>query len=110
MFLCKHRLKETEGNKSIRTSEYVDKEKKERKKERTQIYKWKSVTEGTENANNDNHGISSRSSSSSRCDGQCDVRVDGLACGRCYAYIPYFSIDNAHLMYNAHPKLFRHSY
>ena len=25
-------------------------------------------------------------------------------------HIPYFSIDNAHLMYNAHPKLFRHSF
>jgi hypothetical protein len=25
-------------------------------------------------------------------------------------YIPYFSGDNAHLMYNAHPKLFRISY
>ena len=24
--------------------------------------------------------------------------------------IPYFSIDNAHLKYNAHPKLFRHSF
>jgi len=24
--------------------------------------------------------------------------------------IPYFSIDNAHLMYNGHPKLFRHSF
>jgi hypothetical protein len=24
--------------------------------------------------------------------------------------IPYFSIDNAHLMYNTHPKLFRHSF
>jgi hypothetical protein len=24
--------------------------------------------------------------------------------------IPYFSIDNAHLMYNANPKLFRHSF
>ena len=24
--------------------------------------------------------------------------------------VPYFSIDNAHLMYNAHPKLFRHSF
>ena len=24
--------------------------------------------------------------------------------------IPHFSIDNAHLMYNAHPKLFRHSF
>ena len=24
--------------------------------------------------------------------------------------IPYFSIDNAHLMCNAHPKLFRHSF
>jgi hypothetical protein len=24
--------------------------------------------------------------------------------------IPYFSIDNAHLMYNAHLKLFRHSF
>ena len=23
-------------------------------------------------------------------------------------HLPYFSIDNAHLMYNAHPKLFRH--
>jgi len=23
--------------------------------------------------------------------------------------VPYFSIDNAHLMYNAHPKVFRHS-
>jgi len=23
-----------------------------------------------------------------------------------YNYIPYFSIGNAHLMYNAHPKLF----
>jgi len=21
-------------------------------------------------------------------------------------YVPYFSIDNAHLMYNAHPKFF----
>ena len=25
-------------------------------------------------------------------------------------FIPYFSIDNAYLMYNAHPKLFRHSF
>jgi hypothetical protein len=25
-------------------------------------------------------------------------------------HLPYFSIDNAHLMYNAHPKLFRHSF
>ena len=25
-------------------------------------------------------------------------------------YLPYFSIDNAHLKYNAHPKLFRHSF
>ena len=25
-------------------------------------------------------------------------------------YILYFSIDKAHLMYNAHPKLFRHSF
>ena len=24
--------------------------------------------------------------------------------------LPYFSIDNAHLMYNAHPKSFRHSF
>jgi hypothetical protein len=24
--------------------------------------------------------------------------------------LPYFSIDNAHLMYNAHPKLFLHSF
>jgi hypothetical protein len=24
--------------------------------------------------------------------------------------LPYFSIDNAQLMYNAHPKLFRHSF
>jgi hypothetical protein len=24
--------------------------------------------------------------------------------------LPYFSIDNAHLIYNAHPKLFRHSF
>jgi hypothetical protein len=24
--------------------------------------------------------------------------------------VPYFSIDKAHLMYNAHPKLFRHSF
>jgi hypothetical protein len=24
--------------------------------------------------------------------------------------LPYFSIDNAHLMYNAHPKLFRHCF
>ena len=24
--------------------------------------------------------------------------------------LPYFSIDNLHLMYNAHPKLFRHSF
>ena len=24
--------------------------------------------------------------------------------------LPYFSIDNADLMYNAHPKLFRHSF
>ena len=28
----------------------------------------------------------------------------------CIKEIPYFSIDNAHLMYNAHPKLFRHSF
>jgi hypothetical protein len=28
----------------------------------------------------------------------------------CQHKIPYFSIDNAHLMYNAHPKLFRHSF
>jgi hypothetical protein len=25
-------------------------------------------------------------------------------------HIPYFLVDNAHLMYNAHPKLFRHSF
>ena len=24
--------------------------------------------------------------------------------------IPYLSIDNAHLMYNVHPKLFQHSF
>jgi hypothetical protein len=24
--------------------------------------------------------------------------------------IPYFSIDNAHLVYNTHPILFRHSF
>ena len=24
--------------------------------------------------------------------------------------VPYFSIDKAHVMYNAHPKLFRHSF
>jgi hypothetical protein len=24
--------------------------------------------------------------------------------------VPYFSIDNGHLMYNAHPKRFRHSF
>ena len=29
--------------------------------------------------------------------------VDGIV-------LPYFSIDNAHLMYNAHTKLFRHSF
>jgi hypothetical protein len=28
----------------------------------------------------------------------------------CINYIQYFSIDNAHLMYNAHPRLFRHSF
>jgi hypothetical protein len=28
----------------------------------------------------------------------------------CIYKIPYFSIDNAHLMYNPHPKLFRHSF
>jgi hypothetical protein len=27
-----------------------------------------------------------------------------------HTHIPYFSIDNAHLMYNTHPKLFRHSF
>jgi hypothetical protein len=27
-----------------------------------------------------------------------------------YIYIPYFLVDNAHLMYNAQPKLFRHSF
>ena len=27
-----------------------------------------------------------------------------------YKIIPYFSIDNAHVMYNAHPKIFRHSF
>jgi len=27
-----------------------------------------------------------------------------------YIYTPYFSIDNAHLIYNAHPKRFRHSF
>ena len=32
MFLCKHRLKETERNMSIRTSEYVDIVKKKKKK------------------------------------------------------------------------------
>ena len=32
MFLCKHRLKETERNMSIRTSEYVDIVKKKEKK------------------------------------------------------------------------------
>jgi hypothetical protein len=26
------------------------------------------------------------------------------------SYLPYFSIDNAHPRYNAHPKLFRHSF
>ena len=35
-------------------------------------------------------------------------------CAQCVRYtkykLPYFSIDNAHLMYNAHPKLFRHSF
>jgi hypothetical protein len=25
-------------------------------------------------------------------------------------HLSYFSIDNAHLLYNAHPKLFRHSF
>jgi hypothetical protein len=25
-------------------------------------------------------------------------------------HLPYFSIDNAHLMYNVHPKLFRYSF
>ena len=29
---------------------------------------------------------------------------------RTFASQTYFSIDNAHLMYNAHPKLFRHSF
>lgn len=52
MFLCKHRLKETEGNKSVRTSEYVDKEKRSGEKKR-QFCTWESVTKGTENANND---------------------------------------------------------
>jgi len=27
-----------------------------------------------------------------------------------HSTLPYFSIDNTHLMYNAHPKLFRHSF
>jgi hypothetical protein len=27
-----------------------------------------------------------------------------------FSKLPYFSIDNANLMYNAHPKLFRHSF
>jgi hypothetical protein len=32
-------------------------------------------------------------------------------CGTCTKIIiPYFSIDKAHLMYNAHPRLFRHSF
>jgi hypothetical protein len=33
---------------------------------------------------------------------QCNVRHTSI--------VPYFSIDNAHLMYNAHPKFFRHSF
>jgi len=28
------------------------------------------------------------------------------ACSMDGKFVPYFSIDNAHLMYNAHPKLF----
>jgi hypothetical protein len=28
----------------------------------------------------------------------------------CYIQVPYFSIDDAHLMYNAHPKIFRRSF
>ena len=27
-----------------------------------------------------------------------------------FFHVPYFSVDNTHLMYNAHPKLFRHSF
>jgi len=27
-----------------------------------------------------------------------------------FLLLSYFSIDNAHLIYNAHPKLFRHSF
>jgi hypothetical protein len=36
-------------------------------------------------------------------EGAVNVGVDGRK-------IPYFTIDNAHLMYKAHPKLFRHSF
>ena len=36
---------------------------------------------------------------------ETELRLHTLA-----TILPYFSIDNAHLMYNAHPKLFRHSF
>ena len=42
------------------------------------------------------------------------LRIAGVSYGRFMAMrcckLPYFSIDNAHLMYNAHPELFRHSF
>ena len=37
--------------------------------------------------------------------GKCRIRTEQEL-----RELPYFSIDNAHLMYNAHPKLFRHSF
>jgi hypothetical protein len=38
------------------------------------------------------------------------INEDGVRKSKKNNLIPYFSIDNAHLMYNAHPKLFRHSF
>jgi hypothetical protein len=35
------------------------------------------------------------------------INISYMACTR---KLPYFSVDNAHIMYNAHPKLFRQSF
>jgi hypothetical protein len=41
---------------------------------------------------------------------RCAVTVVFIHTERYGSKVQYFSIDNAHLMYNAHPKLFRHSF
>jgi hypothetical protein len=42
--------------------------------------------------------------------GHADIRMEKVYKTDNEDKLPYFSIDNAHLMYNAHHKLFRHSF